>query len=105
MPIGRGLDAVAIRLRQLTSDQTEELGEFCVELLQGDSPWIFRRKESVTVLDEATIRRQQSVDFTLDTIESLGNYKEICDRVFGDEVCAAPLLSSTRIRPPRCHST
>jgi len=61
-------------------------------MLQGPNPWIFRRKESATVLDEATIRRQQSVDFSLDYINGLGEYAEVCDKVFGEELCAAPLF-------------
>lgn len=83
---------MATRLRQLTPGQIEELGQSCADLLQGESRWIFRRSESVTILDEATIRRQQSVDFSLDTIESMPAYKRICGRVFGREVCAAPLF-------------
>lgn len=80
------------RLRQLTPEQTEKLGRFCAHLLQGQNPWVFRRKESVTVLDEATIRRQQSVDFSLDHISSLNQYSEVCGKAFGDGLCVAPLF-------------
>lgn len=83
---------MAFRLRQLNHAQTEYLGGFCAELLEGDSQWIFRRRESVTVLDDATVRRQQSVDFTLDTINSLFKFKKVCSRVFGEGLCAAPLF-------------
>src|SRR4051812_25538122 len=83
---------MSFRLKELTSAETEILGRFCAELLEGDSQWIFRRRESVTVLDDATVRRQQSVDFTLDTINSLLEFKEVCSRVFGEGLCAAPLF-------------
>jgi len=61
-------------------------------LLAQDSHWIFRRKESVTVIDEATIRRQMSVDFSLDTIRGLSQYQNVCGRVFGKKLCVAPLF-------------
>jgi hypothetical protein len=83
---------VTNRLRHLEPEQTEELGRFCATLLNGDDQWIFRRRESVTVLDEATVRRRQSVDFTLDMIDSLAEYESVCNEVFGDDVCAAPLF-------------
>lgn len=44
------------------------------------------------LLDEATVRRKQSVDFTLDTIRSLSKYKQVCEQVFGPDVCVAPLF-------------
>ncbi|HEU4737549.1 MAG TPA: hypothetical protein VFS54_00545 [Solirubrobacterales bacterium] len=81
------------RFKELPPDRTERMGRFCAELLNGSNPWIFRRKESVTVLDEATIKRQQSVDFSLDHIESLGDqYAEVCGEVFGPDLCVAPLF-------------
>lgn len=83
---------MSFRLKQLTHAQTESLGRFCAELLEGDGQWVYRRRESVTVLDDATVRRQQSVDFTLDTINSLLDYKDVCRHVFGDDLCAAPLF-------------
>jgi hypothetical protein len=81
-----------MRLRHLTPEEFDLLGEFCAALLAGGDPWIFRRKESVTFLDEATIGRQQSVDFTVDAIEALSESREVCKRVFGEDVCAAPLF-------------
>src|SRR6059036_3463233 len=80
------------RLRQITVEQADELGRFCAALLEGPPQWIFRRRESVTVLDEATIRRQQSVDFSLDYIRTLDEYKSVCDLVFGEGLCSAPLF-------------
>jgi hypothetical protein len=83
---------MTFRLQQLTDAQVEHLGRFCAELLAGESQWIFRRRESVTVLDDATVRRQQSVDFTLDTIDSLNRFRSINKRLFGEGICAAPLF-------------
>lgn len=84
--------AVAFRVRQLSPDQTEELGRYCAALLTEKPQWIFRRRESVTVIDEATVRRQQSVDFTLDTLKGRSEFAGVCDRVFGKGICAAPLF-------------
>lgn len=83
---------MANRLRQLTPKETAELGEFCATLLDDESPWVFRRRESVTVIDEATIRRRHSVDFSLDTIRSLKEFEDVCGRVFGEGLCVAPLF-------------
>ncbi|HEX6780945.1 MAG TPA: hypothetical protein VF125_02820 [Solirubrobacterales bacterium] len=44
------------------------------------------------MIDEATIRRQMSVDFSLDSIRELTDYEEICGRVFGEKLCVAPLF-------------
>jgi hypothetical protein len=46
----------------------------------------------VTILDEATLQRQQSVDFTLDAIEALPEFKQTCEKVFGSGIYAAPLF-------------
>jgi hypothetical protein len=83
---------LANRLRQLEPPDTEKLGRFCAALLGEERPWVFRRKESVTVIDEATIRRQMSVDFSLDVIEELSDFKEVCGRVFGEDLCVVPLF-------------
>jgi hypothetical protein len=80
------------RFQHLTPAEFDQLGDFCATLLSSDDPWVGRRKESITVLDEATIRRQQSVDFSLDAIESLTQFKAVCDRVFGCDIRAAPLF-------------
>jgi hypothetical protein len=37
----------------------------CAELLCNGADWIYRRKESVTLLDERTLRRRMSVDLEL----------------------------------------
>jgi hypothetical protein len=83
---------VVNRLRQLEPPDTEKLGRFCAALLGEERPWVFRRKESVTVIDEATIRRQMSVDFSLDAVRELSDFKEICARVFGEDLCVVPLF-------------
>lgn len=83
---------VKIRIRNLTVSELDELGEFCVRLLSGTEPWISRRKESITVLDEASLRRQQSVDFCVDAIDSLDGYRDMCQRIFGFGIRIAPLF-------------
>lgn len=82
-----------IRIRDLTAGELDELGEFCVRLLSGLEPWINRRKESITVIDEASLRRQQSVDFSVDAIESLSSgYRAMCQHFFGFGLRVAPLF-------------
>jgi hypothetical protein len=83
---------MATRFRHLEPAEFDELGDFCATLLSSGNPWVGRRKESITVLDESMIRRQQSVDFSMDAIESLTQFKSLCDRVFGCDVRAAPLF-------------
>lgn len=83
---------MAKRLRHLTPDESDKLGRFCAALLTTDDSWVRRRKEAVTVLDEATIHRRQSVDFTLDAINALSEFKDTCERIFGCGICAAPLF-------------
>jgi hypothetical protein len=61
------------------------LGKLAAELL-ADPSWIHRRKEKVTLLDEAIVRRQMSVDFALPSAIPVGG------TVAGQAVYYAPLL-------------
>ncbi len=80
------------RLRDVTPGELEEVGKFCAALLSIPDPWMSRRKESITVLDEAAIRRQQSVDFTIDAAAPFSHFKDTGERIFGVGVCVAPLF-------------
>jgi hypothetical protein len=51
--------------QQVALADLADLGELAAELLCDDAGWIHRRKETVRVLDESTIRRQVSVDFEI----------------------------------------
>jgi hypothetical protein len=81
------------RVLQLSPGESEELGRFCVALLETGESWIWRRNESVAIVDEATLQRQQIVDFSLDEItRQLPRFGDICEKVFGSGIYAAPLF-------------
>ncbi len=79
---GSGALAVLPRL-----PSAELLGAQALDLVCLDVGWVHRRKESVTLLDDRTIRRQISVDFSLPVdLSPLGKTRQ------GAPVQFAPLL-------------
>lgn len=49
----------------LTAERIEKAGRISADLLMSDSSWVERRKEAVEILDDAALRRQVAVDFSL----------------------------------------
>jgi hypothetical protein len=70
----------------------EQLGALCADLLDDTPPWIHRRKETVSIIDESALKRQLSVDFTLCDCPSHDEWTKLTDQIFGDRLAAAPLF-------------
>lgn len=77
---------------QVKSADLEHLGVLCVDLLKDTVPWIHRRKETVSIIDESALKRQLSVDFTLCDCPSHEKWAELAGEIFGKELAAAPLF-------------
>lgn len=58
-------DAANESHRFLTEKRIEQVADRIAPLLRRDLSWVERRKERVTILDEAALHRQISVDFSL----------------------------------------
>lgn len=52
-------------IAELSAETLREVGEVCDELFLRGSDWVQRRVETVEFVDDTTIRRRLSVDFTL----------------------------------------
>jgi hypothetical protein len=50
-------------LRLPSKPSPDVLADLCIRFVCDDSSWVARRKETVVVIDETTVRRQLSVDF------------------------------------------
>lgn len=77
----------------LSPDRLKKIGLVNGVLLRHGGYWIHRRKESITIVDETTVRRTTSVDFTLP--EEVGN-------ALFDAVIQRPLAGDGRGEPVFC---
>jgi hypothetical protein len=70
----------------------EALGALSATLIEDSQSWIHRRRESVTILDEGALRRQLSVDFTLDAAAGEAAWRSAVHESFGESMAVAPLF-------------
>jgi hypothetical protein len=64
--------AGGIQLDGLSDDECTAFGADCAELLLPGNHWIHRRREAIEVIDETSLMRRISVDFTLPETRSNG---------------------------------
>jgi hypothetical protein len=77
---------------QVKPADLERLGVLCADLLEHPVPWIHRRKETVSIIDESALKRQLSVDFTLCDCPGHEMWAQLTSEIFGAELAAAPLF-------------
>jgi hypothetical protein len=77
---------------QVKPQDLEHLGVLCADLLEDTVPWIHRRKETVSIIDESALKRQLSVDFTLCDCPGHDKWAGLSNAIFGGELAAAPLF-------------
>ncbi|MGC1165715.1 MAG: hypothetical protein WA862_06365 [Solirubrobacterales bacterium] len=73
-------------------EDLELLAVQCADLLNDTGPWIHRRKEAVSIIDESALKRQLSVDFTLCNCPRYAEWAKLVTSIFGDKMAAAPLF-------------
>lgn len=76
---------------EVRSGDLERLGALCADLLENTGTWIHRRKETVSILDEGALKRQLSVDFTLQNCPKHDEWLILTTKIFGD-LAVAPLF-------------